>query len=196
MLELISKAKRKVRTLEGVRFFDAPIGTPITSAMIAAAMAKHGKVKTQHMVERQKRNNVRDKRQATYQGAAAQRHEAREKKKVADAAARAKAKADKAYAREKARQTVQTSEAKVTENAPAAANAKAKVNSRAAHRSVLNNKQMDIALMLGAQQGPLGRGEGEIMSRLIGMLKQSENREDRVLGNQMAEALKRRMNMR
>lgn len=44
---IVEKGKgiRRVRTPEGARFFDAPIGTPITPGMVAAARARKGKAK-------------------------------------------------------------------------------------------------------------------------------------------------------
>lgn len=193
MTDLISKAKRKVRTLDGVKFFNAPIGTPITPELIAAAMAKHGKVKTQHMVERQKRNNVRDQRRKNYQHLADKRLEARENKKTRDAAKREQDKANREYAREQAREGKG-----VEQNAPSkpGEQVKTRVSRPGERNTVLTDKQMDLALTLGVQQGPLGRGEGEIISRVIGLLKNSGYREDRVLAAQLAESLKRRMNMR
>lgn len=71
-------ATRKVRTLAGVRFFDAPIGTPITPGMVKAAKEKYGEKKTESMLHAQRRNSVRDERRLKFQNAAVKRHEARE----------------------------------------------------------------------------------------------------------------------
>lgn len=60
---LIEKV-RKVRTLEGSKFFGLPIGTPITRANIEAARAKHGAAKTDARLEGEKSSNIKAARAA------------------------------------------------------------------------------------------------------------------------------------
>lgn len=58
----VGKGVRRVRTPEGARFFDAPIGTPITPGMVTAARAKKGKAKTDSMLRSQTTAGGRDPR--------------------------------------------------------------------------------------------------------------------------------------
>lgn len=54
---------RRVRTPEGARFFDLPIGSPITAEAVAAAKAKHGGTKVDAMLHANRRGEVKRNRQ-------------------------------------------------------------------------------------------------------------------------------------
>ena len=84
----IEKAVRKVRTAAGVRFFDAPIGTPITPGMVKMARDKHGDQKTDRMLLAQRRNAMRDNRRAFFANEATKRAKKRSDRLEANAAAR------------------------------------------------------------------------------------------------------------
>lgn len=92
----VEKAQRKVRTMAGVKFFDAPIGTPITPGMVKEARSKHGDKKTDTMLVSQQRNTRRDARRAFFGNQADVRHKKREQRVERNAAARAAKRGDEA----------------------------------------------------------------------------------------------------
>lgn len=87
-------AMRKVRTMAGVKFFDAPIGTPITPGMVKTARAKFGDKRTDNMLVSQQRNTRRDARRAHFQNQAQVRAKKRQERVEGNAARRAAVRRD------------------------------------------------------------------------------------------------------